>query len=183
VRPVRQARSASLLAAMALFAVACGGEGTGALHSERAVQAIERVVAPQIGLGALEASCEAGDGLGFGDQFTCEATTDSGDTILFVATVTDGGAVDVVSLNVLTDAVIGAIEIAAIDVVRVSQGLVISPNGLQCGEGPLVLPAGDILSLECGVLHPTTGQVHSVVIRLTDLRDLRMTVEISPDPA
>lgn len=178
----RQARCASLLAAMALFAVACGGEGTGALHSERGVQAIEQVVAPQIGLGSLTATCEAEDGLVFGDQFTCEATTGSGDAISFVATVTDGGAVEVVSLNVLTDDVISAIEMAAIEIARVTQGLEIAPNGIQCGEGPVILPAGEILSLSCGVLHPETGLVHTAVIRLTDVSDLRMTVEISPDP-
>lgn len=171
-----------MLLAVVVFAAACGGEGTGGLHSERGVQAIEQVVAPQIGLGSLTATCEAGDGLVFGDQFPCEATTDSGDTILFVASITDGGAVDVVSLNVLTDDVIAAIEVAAIDVVRVTQGLEISPNGIRCAEGPVILPAGEILSLTCGVLHPATERVHTAVIRLTDLLDLRMTVEISPDP-
>jgi len=168
--------------ALVLFGAACAGEGTGGLHSERGVQSIEDVVGPQIGLGPLTATCEAGDGLGFGDQFTCEALTESGETILFVASITDGGMIDVVSLNLLTDDVIAAIEVAAIDVVQVSQGLQISPNGIQCGEGPVILPAGEILSLTCGVLHPNTGQVHTAVIRLTDLLDLRMTVEISEDP-
>ncbi len=165
-------RVAAAAVAIALAASGCGGggdDGTGALHSERGVRTIEEIVAPQVGLGPLDASCDAPDGLGFGDTFECTAVTGDGQEILFLATIDDGAVIDIQSLNLLTPDAISAIEIATSDVLNIEQGLDVGPEVVDCGTALVRYEPGELLTMDCRVLHPLTGQLHAVRVDIADL--------------
>lgn len=163
---------------------ACGGQdnsGTGALHNNRGVIAIEDIVAGQIGLGPLEAKCFAVDGLGFGDEFDCSAETEDGRMVLFRGRVSDGAVIDVQTLNVLTADVLGAIEVAATDVL-IEDGLAVAIGALKCGNGSTLFAPAKTLELACRVLHPLTGRVHAATVTVADVNNVRVTVEVAEQP-
>lgn len=172
------------VAALAILAAGCsdGAEsGTGSLHSARGEDTIENIVAPQIGLGPLDASCSAPDGLAFGDEFDCAAETESGDIVLFRGRVSDGAVVDMQTLNVLTAEVLGAVEVAATDVL-VEEGLPVSIGAFECGDGATVFDPAQSLLLACRVLHPFTGRVHAATVTVLNASDARVTVAVAEDP-
>ena len=167
-----------------LFASACGGEdpqGTGALHSDRGAATIENIIASQIGLGPLNAQCSAVDGLVFGDEFDCTAETEDGQIVLFKGRVNDGAIIDVQTLNVLTADILGAVEVAATDVL-IEDGLDVALGGLECGNASLVFDPLQTLALACRVLHPLTGRVHAATVTVVNASTARVTVEVAEEP-
>lgn len=146
------------------------------------MQTIESIVAPQIGLGALDAACDAPDGLGFGDTFDCTAVTGDGEEILFRATIEDGAVVSMQSLNLLTTDIVGAVEVAVSDELVLTHSLDVDPGAVDCGDEPVVYRPGEVLPVECRILHPETGRPHAAHVEIFDLVSFALTVTVDDQP-
>lgn len=160
-----------LIAAAALVVGACSAEvniGTRSTEaSEEAVRLIEGRLADQAGLGPLTADCPDVDDLEAGSSFDCTGTTEDGEVVEFTATVTDDGAGEVNSTNLITPDGIPRLAAEGARVLAEQNTFDLPADAVVCDDDRgLVLTAG--ATLDCAVTNPQTGELVPAVITITD---------------
>lgn len=146
---------------------ACSASGTD--YKAAAMKVIEGDISTQ-GVGKLKAACDDPAGKPkVGDVFTCTGTNEDGQVIDFTATIEDGGKVNVLSVNVLSDEDITNIEKVAVDALESSIGETLGVENLDCGVGPQIIETEGII---CALTDPGNGDVYDSTVTISDLSDL-----------
>lgn len=136
---------------------ACGGSA-----AESGQVVIEEKLAEEIGLGELEATCNEPDGLSAGETFTCTATTEDGDTIEFLGTMSSDDEFEIVTTNLLTASDIEVIREEGARVLSAEIGAEILPEDIECADSSVVLDGvGDF---QCAITDTGTGDVYDLTV-------------------
>lgn len=157
---VRVAVAASALVALPALA-ACAGD-----PSETGVEVIEGELAGQIGLGPLDATCAQPDDPVEGEEFTCNATTDDGRTIEFVAEFESDDTIFVYPTNVVTGELMSSVEAEAAELLGPEVGATIDPSDVDCADVNTILdPDGTFM---CTLTDTSTGDVYDLRVTFGD---------------
>ena len=175
-------RTPLISTALVVGVLALAGCGSSAALSGERV--IEGDLGDDIALGELDATCDEPDDLVEGETFTCTATTEDGQTLDFLGTMTSDDEFEIVTTNLLTaEDVVGLREDAA-QVLSAEVGAEIVPADIECPEGNVVLDDAD--ELLCAITDSTTGDVYDLVVSTGGLepgvgaRDLRYRIGDTP---
>lgn len=161
---------------------ACG-DPSGSDYKSTAEDLIEGEIEEQAGLGALEASCEdPADDPEVGDTFTCTATTTTGATVEFVATVADDKKVEVETTNLITADALASVEQAAVAALEQETGLTLGVENFSCGDAAVVIDV-ETEYLTCALTDPSTGEVYDAQVDIESLDDVtNLTVQVADQP-
>lgn len=147
--------SAVVLAAVGFLAACSGSAGTGGEGL------IEGELADQIGLGELDAECEEPAEKAEGETFTCTATTEDGQTIEFLGTMTADDEIFVNTSNLLVASDIDAIREEGARVLSEEIPATIVADDIECPEVVLLDDTGDF---ECEITDSATGTVFGLTV-------------------
>jgi hypothetical protein len=136
---------------------ACGGSA-----AESGQVVIEEKLAEEIGLGELDATCNEPDGLSEGETFTCTATTEDGDTIEFLGTMSSDDEFEIVTTNLLTASDIVVIREEGARVLSAEVGTEILPEDIECADSSVVLD--EVGDFQCAITDTGTGEVYDLTV-------------------
>ncbi|MEZ5228604.1 MAG: hypothetical protein R2710_18610 [Acidimicrobiales bacterium] len=151
--------------ASAFLLAGCGGND----YDGAAVEVIEGDLADTVGLGAVTATCdpaEGGDKPADGDTFTCSATTESGQTISYLATAS-GDRVEVETTNVILGSKVGEVERITAQSLADQFEVEVPAETVDCGEASIVVTPDAVVT--CGVTDTETGDVYDIELSNIDL--------------
>lgn len=146
-----------MAAAAIVVLAACGSSA--ALSGQ---SVIEGELAERIGLGELDASCNEPDGLEKDETFTCTATTDDGETIEFLGTMTSEDTFDIVTTNLLIASDVVAIREEAARALAAETGVAIVPEDIECPDEVVILD--DTGDFACEITETATGDVYELTV-------------------
>lgn len=152
-------------------------------YSGGAKKYIEGDLEEKVGLGDLSATCDdvAGDAK-VGDTFNCTADTADGETVEFLATVTEKDKVSVETTNLITADGMTVIENSAAKLVSEQTGTAVAEGALDCGEGPRVIDVANE-TLSCALTSADTGEQYETTITLDGLgADASMSIDVAAQP-
>ena len=152
----------------------------GADAAQAAVSLIEDDIAPQAGMGSLEAECEEIDDPQPGDSFSCTATTKGGETIRFDAVMEEDDIVDVQSINLVTADGLDLIEALAVQVLEENVGQTLGVENFDCGDEGLVVEPGGTIA--CLLTDPISGTLYDATVTVEVLDPLEIFVEVGDSP-
>ena len=165
----------AVLFATGLLAVACTTESVN--PEEEAVDLIEGELADQAALGPLTADCPPAGDVEAGDSFDCTGTTEDGQVVEFTAEVTDEGAGEIVSTNLLTPEDIPTLADSAATVLAEQNGAEPAPLACDDSSGFVLAPGA---TLDCELTDPATDDTLGATITITDPENVGYTVELTP---
>ncbi|MEL7208817.1 MAG: DUF4333 domain-containing protein [Actinomycetota bacterium] len=165
----------TVLVLVGLVAAACTSDSVN--PKQEAIGLIEGELADQAALGPLAAACPDAEDVEAGGSFECTGTTGDGQVVRFTAEVTDDGAGEIVSTNLLTPEDIPTLADDAATVLAEQNDL--EPAPMTCDDSSgFVIEQGAVL--DCELTDPATGDMLGATITITDPVNVGYTVELKP---
>ena len=154
-------------AALALSACSAEVSVGGSSADTEAEELIEGELAEESGLGPLTAACEDATDVEAGDSFECTGTTEDGRVVEFTADVTEDGAGEVNSTNLIVPTAIAGVAEEAARVLAQQNDIELAPDAVTCDDSEGVIVERGA-TLDCEVADPQTGEPVDAMITFTD---------------
>ena len=173
-----------LVAAAALVLASCSGEVTlsfgGRSADDAAVDLIEGDLAVQLGLGPLEANCQAVEDPEVGDTFPCTAFTEAAETVRFAGVVEDEDSIEVTSENVILADALPVVEAAAVEALESATGMTLGVENFDCGDRSVIVDLGG--TLDCVLTDPGNGDRYAATVTVNSREPLNIDVAVGEAP-
>ena len=150
-----------------MILAACSGSASFSLGAanfvEPAIDLIEGELSDSIGLGMMVGACEEPASTEVDDTFECTGTLDDGRVVEFIATVSEGEMVNVLTSNIMNTDVGEQWFFAAL--VEQNPDLVLTQSDVECGDGFIIIADSGV---QCTV-SPLDAEPATATLTFTDL--------------
>ena len=175
-----------ILGLMVLCATSCslggsGDEPSGPLSARQTSESIIRAdIAPAIEVDELAPVCSEIDNPQVGTVFRCSAKT-SDDRIVYInGQIEQDGRISLATSNVLIPSDLESFEQAAIEYTNLKKNTNYSVNSFSCGDETIILDENRVV--RCSFIDPATGNIHDSKVRINDIENRVVEVQIDQDP-